>query len=1089
MTLEFNCHQCNARIATEDDMAGKDAMCPHCHAVVKVPLWGIHPGMTIGDFEVIRRLGVGGMGEVWLARQTSMDREVALKVLSPVLTNEPGFVDRFLNEVKTSAKLEHPHIVTAYYAGVQGPINYMATSFVDGEELEQRLRREGPIPEKEALKICRCVVDALNYAWSKFNLIHRDIKPGNIMLSRDGEIKIMDVGISKLGPEDRRGDDAEFIEGTPHYMSPEQAQGIGDLDFRSDIYSLGIMLFQMVTGTLPFDSPDQMEIIRQHLQDPLPSPQDFNPHLSSGCVDLILVMTAKNREQRQADWDTVIQAIDKVQKLGRKGVMSLKITSNIKLPMPAPLNAEPAAVILPTRRKRRTRESSSPYFLIVVVLAIVTLGIFLLSHDASRSTSAPSVTNRETRVRETERDRRHDQASQAWKQAMEYARQNPDNLAEARRRFEAMKSQHRSAEFSVMADTEIAKIDKQLKERIAATMDGLRSQAESLLEQEQYEDAAQIMTAYDGPFKNETLSQRQDLVRKYRAMAKEQSLAETDSRLQTDQRLKTLKPLLAGAILGGDLRKAITLSEEFVNDAKLIGDKSEIQDVVHILNQFTNINKVLMNSFKEDEGKEIDITLSGRKHRLLIRSVSDKNVSAVKKLGGASSYFTIMPQQLAPDEKLRRLHANLPPSVFNLYLALLYNQRGDYEKAVTAFQNTGVLVEPICDQLKLKTTEQQEKAAEAVIKKVLYSLSLPVGPDSDGLSEKLAQKQLSTVHATAMKKKLLEYSDTYGDTETYRQYEGVIELLSEYLDEQASHTSQLETTVTFGRGSRNMSSWEKKAVKAREQGGTLIRCGPKPGGEILSLEAALSKFKAGDVLHFTPGQYGELVIENMQNCVIEGEGNVQATINLERCRNIVVRNMHGIKLLIKDRCGDVMVVDCMLPIAVTWPDCDDTTFYNCCIDVIINIGETDAHHCTVKAIGADTVEGKLALTDCVVAGDGYQTPHLFRVYNGIRRREETTSRARNKIYLTHCLINPESPVGYRVGSHESLSEPRPQSVIETFNDIDAMDNFVRLRHCEIATPKFVDNYTLADDSPGKADASDGRDMGAIMDSNGQPVGD
>lgn len=135
----FTCSKCGAEIEADDSFAGSIAQCPNCNSTVMIPMQGIKPGMKIAGYEIIRRLGVGGMGEVWLANQKAMDRKVALKILSPALTSSKDFVDRFLKEVKTAAKLEHQNIVTAHDAGVEGNIYYLAMSYVDGVLLDDRL--------------------------------------------------------------------------------------------------------------------------------------------------------------------------------------------------------------------------------------------------------------------------------------------------------------------------------------------------------------------------------------------------------------------------------------------------------------------------------------------------------------------------------------------------------------------------------------------------------------------------------------------------------------------------------------------------------------------------------------------------------------------------------------------------------------------------------------------------------------------------------------------------------------------------------------------------------------------------------------
>lgn len=307
--INFTCTNCGAEIEADESIAGSMAQCPNCNISVMIPKQGISPGMKIAGYEVRRRLGSGGMGEVWLANQTAMERLVALKILSPALTSNKEFVIRFLKEVKTAAKLEHPNIVTAFDAGVDGDIYYLAMSYVDGILLDNRLGIDRKIPEKEALQIVKCIADALCYAWNEFKILHRDIKPANIMIDARKIPKLMDMGISKSLSEEKKLTMTGIIVGTPYYMSPEQARADTDIDCRSDIYSLGATLYHLVTGEVPYDATTAMGILTKHITDPFPPPQNKNPEVSDGCSVLLETMMAKIPEERPETWEAVIRDI------------------------------------------------------------------------------------------------------------------------------------------------------------------------------------------------------------------------------------------------------------------------------------------------------------------------------------------------------------------------------------------------------------------------------------------------------------------------------------------------------------------------------------------------------------------------------------------------------------------------------------------------------------------------------------------------------------------------------------------------------------------------------------------------------------
>ena len=215
----------------------------------------LNKGDLIGGFVLEERVGRGGMGEVWLAEQRSMKRKVALKVMYSHFSQNSSFLYRFNKEVKIIANLDHPNIVTAHDAGEDNGLYYLAMKYVDGESLSGLLKRDGMISEQEALAIIRDVAGALKYSWDELQLLHRDIKPGNIMLDCSGKPLVMDMGISRSAIDDNSLTITGMTIGTPYYMSPEQADGLSDIDCRADMYSLGILLLRRKIVILPMRVP------------------------------------------------------------------------------------------------------------------------------------------------------------------------------------------------------------------------------------------------------------------------------------------------------------------------------------------------------------------------------------------------------------------------------------------------------------------------------------------------------------------------------------------------------------------------------------------------------------------------------------------------------------------------------------------------------------------------------------------------------------------------------------------------------------------------------------------------------------------
>lgn len=261
-----------------------------------------------GDFELLERIGEGGMGAVYKARDLT-GRMVALKVLNKDIAGDSEFIQRFQREAKAGGALNHPNIVAAYTAGEEDGRPFLAMEFVDGESLRARFRRKGRLSEKEALAIVRGVAAGLAHAHSN-GFIHRDIKPDNVLLGRDGSIKIVDLGLAKSLEDDQRLTKTGIALGTPHYISPEQARGQKDVDHRCDIYSLGSTLYLLLTGSVPFDGSTNAEIMLKHLKEDLENPQDIVPEISLGAVMIITRMMAKKPAERYADCLQLIEDLD-----------------------------------------------------------------------------------------------------------------------------------------------------------------------------------------------------------------------------------------------------------------------------------------------------------------------------------------------------------------------------------------------------------------------------------------------------------------------------------------------------------------------------------------------------------------------------------------------------------------------------------------------------------------------------------------------------------------------------------------------------------------------------------------------------------
>jgi len=271
---------------------------------------GVRP--RIGGYEILSKLAEGGMGSVYKAKQISVGRVVALKVLPRKLAQDPEYVQRFHREGRVAARLEHPSIVHVYEFGEERGVYFISMEFVDGLPLSEMYTQEQPLDERLALGIVRQVALGLEYA-AKVDVIHRDIKPSNILVDTGGRAKLTDLGLAKRAVAgDTFATRTGAVMGTPHYIAPEQARAEKEVDTRADIYSLGATLFHVVTNQTPFEGESTITIINHHLKTPVPWPGNLNPALSEGCSALIQRMMAKDPADRPQTPEALLGEIDAV---------------------------------------------------------------------------------------------------------------------------------------------------------------------------------------------------------------------------------------------------------------------------------------------------------------------------------------------------------------------------------------------------------------------------------------------------------------------------------------------------------------------------------------------------------------------------------------------------------------------------------------------------------------------------------------------------------------------------------------------------------------------------------------------------------
>ncbi|MGA2265038.1 MAG: protein kinase [Phycisphaerae bacterium] len=345
----------------------------------------------IPGYRILEKLGSGAMAHVFKARQLSLDRLVAIKVLPRQLSENAEYVERFYKEGKAAAKLNHANIVQAIDVGEANGFHYFVMEYVDGHTLHDELMAQKVFSEKDALAVIIQIAKALEHA-HKHGLIHRDIKPKNIMITKEGVAKLADMGLARVA------DDAAVAQreagrafGTPYYISPEQIRGEVDVDFRADIYSLGATLYHLVTGRVPFEGPSPQAVMMKHLKEPLVPPDHINTALSAGLGEVVEVMMAKDRDRRYASTSDLLLDLEAIQagqpplqarQQIKEGVLKGLTTEAEEKPQPGqPAAPQPG----PVEEETVPVSHSTMYITVIVVLSAalvfsIILNLFFLVH-------------------------------------------------------------------------------------------------------------------------------------------------------------------------------------------------------------------------------------------------------------------------------------------------------------------------------------------------------------------------------------------------------------------------------------------------------------------------------------------------------------------------------------------------------------------------------------------------------------------------------------------------------------------------------------------------------------------------------------
>ncbi len=366
-------------------------------------------GENVGPYRIVAQLGQGGMATVYKAYHAALDRYVAIKVLHPAFTEDPNFLARFEREAKVIARLEHPNIVPVYDYAEHSGQPYLVMKFIEGETLKARLAK-GPLSVEEGLRVVEAVGAALAYAHER-GILHRDIKPSNVLLSKEGPIYLADFGLARIAQAGESTLSADMMLGTPQYISPEQARGERELDEGTDIYSFGVVLYELVTGRVPFNADTPFSIIHDHIYAPLPLPHEVNGDVPEAVERVLLKALAKKRADRYEKVSDLVQAFRQAVLEGGVGQLPMVgIATRRAAPKPAKEGKEETPRMAPgaepTQRKSRIR---SRWWLLLGagLLACACAGVFLVAAQELGQNAAvlPPDVPRVTEVAPAEVDR------------------------------------------------------------------------------------------------------------------------------------------------------------------------------------------------------------------------------------------------------------------------------------------------------------------------------------------------------------------------------------------------------------------------------------------------------------------------------------------------------------------------------------------------------------------------------------------------------------------------------------------------------------------------------------------------------------
>jgi len=766
--------------------------------------------MQIPGFEMLEKLGQGGMATVWKARQVSLDRIVAIKILSSRLARDPADIERFQKEAQSAAKLKHPGIVQVYDANISSGVYFFVMEYVAGYTVGEWVRRKQVLPEKDALLVVECVADALEYAWNRERIIHCDIKPDNVMIDADGTVKVSDLGLARTIRGMSPGQTDSEVMGTPAYMSPEQASGRADLDFRADIYSLGAMLYHLVTGTMLFAGQSEEQVMEQQIAGTVPDPADIKPSVSGWAAVLIETMLAKNREDRHASWAAAKADIARVKKrhmpstrLLKEGASTVQRSHESGLKIRPKTGRDPSVSAATDTAAVSTR-SWMPYAIaggILALLVVVSLVLRSRSEGTTRKIlplkpqpSVPKIVSDTGSTPPTpmvaqpgpniESARQVYEAVKAWEQT------NPERRQESLERYEQAARQLAGTPYAASATDDARRIRDRLRYDAQQVLAQLQQRVRPLIQESRYEDAARLFETYAGPLARETEPARVQLAEQARQMA-HRAVAEREANAKRSSEQFTIwRRDLVDRLVAQGIPPALETARNSVSDETWSAQVTDIQAVVQCLETASQVEQRVADSFREQKGQEITVRLVSGTCKLNVDGVEplgpgDWKISGHEQmrtsgpaLVSLNRSFTL--RDLSTAERLLRMGNDTQPEVA-LHKGLMALAAKAFGPARDAFAKISpVLRDDLLAKVERIESEQAESGALDALKEILRVQGVVVsGNDLNAWEPSIRSMSLTPDRAIRLAEMVKGYRNRFTDKAFLDRFAPVLSLLDE----------------------------------------------------------------------------------------------------------------------------------------------------------------------------------------------------------------------------------------------------------------------------------------------------------------------